>query len=108
MMRKFVLSVFLISVSGSACALEYISGTVSTVEATYLPRTVTFTFDPSDSTASTTCPGGTWLKWSTPDTENNKAVFSLLMTALVSGKKVNFVINDGDTTCVGKYIHLLR
>ncbi len=107
-MKNIVLSAILVAVSASASAVEYISGTVSTVEATYLPGTVTFTLDPNDSTASTTCPGGTWLKWSNDNAENNKAVYSMLMTALVSGKKVNFIINDGDTTCVGQFIHLLR
>jgi len=100
-MNKLVVSAFMLLAFNSN-ALETITGKVTVVEATYMPGTVTFRMD----TGNSSCPKGKWLKWTKTD-ENNTVVYSTLMAALVSGKKINFYINDGDTTCTGTYLHLL-
>ena len=46
--------------------------------------------------------------WKNADPENNKAVYATLMTALAADKNVRFHINDGDTTCTGKHLHLIK
>ena len=104
MKTKLIFLMFAITLSNSAHALEAFVGKVTTVEPTYLPGAVTFTMD----TGNATCPAGRWLKWQKPDADNNKAVYSTLMTALVSGKKIRFHINDGDTNCVGQFMHLIN
>ena len=86
-----------------AQALETITAHVTALEASYLPSMVTFWLD----AGSGSCPVGTMLKWSKPDAENNKAIYSTLLTALTAGNSVRFYINDGDTQCVGQFIHLL-
>ena len=48
---------------------------------------------------------GTILTWA-KDIENNKVVYSTLIIAIISGRKINLFINEGDTTCTGAYIHL--
>jgi hypothetical protein len=96
------LSLFLACAS-SAQALETITAHVTALEASYLPSMVTFWLD----AGSHSCPVGTMLKWSKPDPDNNKAVYSTLLTALTAGNSVRFYINDGDTQCVGQFIHLL-
>jgi hypothetical protein len=99
MKKLAVLSFMLLAFNSNA--LETITGKVTLVEATYMPGTITFNMD----TGNSTCPKGTWLKWSKTD-ENNKVTYSTLLTALVSGNKINFYIKDNDTTCTGAYLHL--
>ncbi len=99
--RICILSV-LICLSGAANALQVITGKVTTLESTSMPTKITFTLD----TGNTACPAGIWLTWQKNDPENNKATYSLLMAALMSGKKVNFFINDNDTSCTGQFMHL--
>jgi hypothetical protein len=89
-------------ISLNASALESIVGKVTQIEPTYLPNTISFNMD----AGTVSCPKGKWLKWSKSE-ENNMAVYSTLMTDLVSGKKVRLYINDGDTNCKGQFLHLL-
>lgn len=86
-----------------AHALETISGQVTVIEATYMPTKITFQM----SMGNTSCPAGTWLTWQNADTSNNRAVLATLLTAATSGRNINFVINNGDTTCKGLFLHLL-
>ena len=88
--------------SNPSYAVEYITGKVTMLESTYMPGFIILQMD----TGNTTCPAGTLLKWQ-KDIENNKAVYSTLMAAQVSGRKINFIINNGDTTCTGVFLHLL-
>ena len=104
MKSKIVLGAVLAALSSTSSALELITGNVTAVEPTYLPNAVSFQID----VGNVTCPVGKWLVWAKPDQSNNKAVYATLMTALVTGKKVNFLINNGDSTCVGQYLHLLN
>lgn len=104
MREKLIALTCLLGLAPAAGALENFSGTVVSLEPTYLPAVVAFRMD----TGNATCPAGTQLKWQKADVENNKAVYSTLMAALMSGKKVDFYFNDGDTNCIGAYIHLLK
>lgn len=103
MKNKIILGAILAALSGTSSALEMITGTVSDVEPTYLPGAVSFRLNAGNAA----CPVGKWLMWQNPDPDNNKAVYATLMTALVSGKRVSFFINDGDSNCIGRYLHLL-
>lgn len=88
----------------NASALEQIAGKVTMLEASYLPAVVTFRMD----SGSASCPAGNWLKWQNNDPENNKVVYSTLMAALIAEKSIRFYIDDGDTRCIGKHIHLIK
>jgi hypothetical protein len=88
---------------GHANALESFYGKVTTLEPSYLPNRVAFVMD----TGNSTCPAGTWLIWVNADASNNKAVYATLLAAISAGKRVKFHINDGDTTCTGRHLHLL-
>ncbi|GAB1624084.1 hypothetical protein AAOGI_41340 [Agarivorans albus] len=103
-MKNFTLCTCFIALftSLSSLALEKITGNVTLVEASYMPQRITFIMD----AGSASCPAGSWFKWQkTP--ENNQVVYSTLITSLVSGKKVNFYVADGNTQCHGAYIHLI-
>ncbi len=104
MKSKVALGVCLAIVSSTSVALESFIGKVLTVEPTYLPDMMYFVMD----TGNATCPAGTWLKWQKADQGNNKAVYATLMSALISDKQVRFFFNDGDLTCIGQYLHLLK
>ena len=104
MKSKVILSISLAIVSSASYALEAFVGKVTLVEPSYLPGTVALQMD----SGNTTCPSGTWLFWRNADPQNNKAVYATLMTALATGKQVRFHINDNDSTCTGKHLHLLN
>lgn len=104
MKARILITALLIFGTNISFALETIRGRVTIVEPTYLPLVVYFQMD----TGNATCPLGTWLKWQNSDAQNNRAVYATLMTALMAGKQVNFIIDDGDSTCTGRYIHLLQ
>ena len=104
LVSRIVFLVCLTVVTNTSFAVEYITGKVVLIEATYLPGLITFQLD----TGNTACPAGTWLSWQKPDTENNLAVYSTLLAALANGKSINFVINDGDISCRGQFLHILR
>ena len=101
MKNKFLIAVMLMLVSNSAFALEYISGKVTILQPTELPARVTLQMDAGNAT----CPAGTWLQWNNPNPENVQGIYSTLMTALVSGNQISFIINDNDTSCTGQFIH---
>ncbi|WP_062270578.1 DUF5992 family protein [Endozoicomonas arenosclerae] len=103
MKKLFITALLLCSPVLSAGTLFQFTGKVTIVESTYLPGKVTFQMDAGHSV----CPAGAWLKWQ-KETENNKMVYSSLMTALVSDKKVRLYIEEGDDTCTGRYIHLVK
>lgn len=52
------------------------------------------------------CPAGSWLIWQNSNLENNKSIYALLLAALSSGKKINFITEDNDKTCMGKFIYI--
>lgn len=105
-MKKIILFALIAAiVTGQANALVEIVAKVTVVEATYLPGDVAFQLD----TGTSTLPAGTWLHWKKTD-ENNKAVYGLLMSALMSGKSIRVYFNDSatSTNAYGEYIHLLQ
>ena len=102
-MNKVFVATVLVFVCGSSNALEVATGHVTLVEPTYLHGAILFMMD----SGSPSCPAGVFLKWAKSDLSNNKAVFATLMLALATDRKVNFHVNDGDTTCTGQYLHLL-
>jgi hypothetical protein len=104
MKSKIVFSLALSFACSASFALEAFVGKVVLLEPTYLPGLVTFMMD----TGNSSCPSGTWLKWQKNDTQNNKAVYATLLTAVTSGKSVRFHINDGDRSCQGQYIHIMN
>lgn len=107
-MIKSILALAVFAVSGytSASVIEYV-GTIKDVEASYMPGHVTFSMDIEIDTSngSGPCNSSNWFNWSKGD-ENNKVVYSTLMTALVSGKKISFVLQEGESSCNGSFIHL--
>jgi len=98
-----VLAALLGLVSVPGWALQSFEGTVKALEPTYLPGTVAFDMDAGNAA----CPAGKQLRWQKPDVENNKAVYSTVMAALISKNKIRVYINDNDSTCVIQYLHLL-
>ncbi len=104
MKSKIVIYIALLVASSNSYALEHFIGKVTFLEPTYLPSVIVFSMD----IGNATCPSGAILKWQKADVENNKAVYSTLMAALMSGKKIRFHFNDGDTSCIGTYLHLLE
>lgn len=103
-MKNLLLALLLGLASGTSFALENFTGKITVVEPTYLPSAVTFIMD----TGNSTCPSGTWLKWQNADSQNNKAIYATLITAMATGKQVRFVMNNGDLTCKGQYLHFIN
>ncbi|KAF1721727.1 hypothetical protein CSC75_05795 [Pseudoxanthomonas wuyuanensis] len=93
----------LLLVANRAYALEHVVAKVTLVEATYVPAAVAFIL----SKGTVSCPAGKFLFWER-SAENNKAVYAMLMAALIGGNKIQVVFNDGDTGCVPQYLHLVE
>lgn len=104
MMKKLAAVSLLFLVSQSLFALEVFEGKVTMIEPSYMPGYVVFRMD----NGNATCPAGVLLVWQKPEPENNKAILGVLMSALISGKKIRFHIDNGDTLCKGQYIHLIE
>jgi len=102
-MKKIVILIFIFTCTFKVYALESIVGKVIFVEPTYMPNQVVFKMD----TGNLTCPKGQYLKWNKNNIENNKAILMTVTTALATGQRVRFYFNDGDSNCLGRYIHLL-
>ncbi|WP_238691630.1 hypothetical protein [Xanthomonas arboricola] len=98
----FLTASVLIAMSGPADALQWFSGRVTSIEATYMPARIPFRL----SEGNTDCPIGKALNWANPSVDNNKAIYAALMTSLTTGKRINFVIEDNDVTCTGRFIYL--
>ena len=101
MKRILILAAMLLSTS-QAQALEQVTTKVSVVESSYMPGIVSFRL--LGGTAS--CPADKWLVWQR-DSENNKAVYAMLMSALISGTKISIYFEEGDRNCVPKHLHLV-
>ena len=95
-------ALLLMAANKPAYALQVFTGRVTGIELTYMPSSIRFTLD----TGNAACPAGTTLTWQNANAENNKVVYSALTTALASRQKIVFYINDGDVTCVGRFIYL--
>jgi hypothetical protein len=104
MIRKLFFLLGITFFCGVANAYQIIEGKVTLLEATFLPSLVTFQM----AAGTTTCPAGNFLRWSNADPANNKAVYSTLMAAFLSGKNIRLYINDGDATCTGVFVHIFN
>jgi len=103
-MKKAALLALVLSVaSAPSFAVEYLTGRVTILESTYMPGAVALQLDAGNAT----CPAGTWLRWAKSDA-SNKAAYATLLAALATDSRVNVVINDGDTTCTGQFLHILN
>lgn len=100
-MIRLCLGGTLLLMTTTSWALQTITGKVTMVEPTYMPERITFRMD----TGNNTCPAGNWFTWR-KDEKNNRAVYAGLLTAMISGKTVNFVLEDNATDCVGSYLHI--
>ncbi|WP_349780265.1 hypothetical protein [Xanthomonas sp. WHRI 7065] len=93
---------WLTAVSGKADAFQYISGQVTSIEASYMPTKIPFVL----SVGNAACPAGKPVYWENSSVDNNKAIYATLVTALTTGKKVTFIIGDDDKSCIGKFLYL--
>jgi hypothetical protein len=96
---------------GSSQAWAYdwgVEARVVAIESTYMPTQVLFSID----AAGSSCTVGTLLKWtpkgSTADEKiaNAQAIFSTLLTAQASGRKVRVYGNNSG--CTVDYLHILN
>ena len=90
-----------------AVALQYITGHITQLEPTYMPDKIALQMD----VGNTACPAGKWLWWvngaaAATGAQDSQSVYATMLAALLSRKSVDFVIDDGDTTCNGKFFHL--
>jgi len=81
-------------------------GHVTLLEPTYMPTQFDFQLDNGYST----CPAGSWIFWSTgpTGTATPEAAYASMLSALLSGDKVDVYFTSGDTTCTGEFIHFYR
>ena len=103
MFKKMMFAILIGACGANAnAAVELMTGHVTLVEATYMPTQVSFIMD----VGSPSCPAGTYLAWKNTNTDNNKAVYASLLTAIATGKTIDFYVNAGDKTCAGVYVHV--
>ena len=88
--------------STNAFALQSIIGRVTAIEVSYMPESVRFTLDQGNAA----CPIGKVLTWQNANLENNKAVYAAVTAALASGQRIEFFIEDGDQSCMGRFIYI--
>jgi hypothetical protein len=86
--------------SSPAEALQYLTGHITVLESTYMPTSISLQLD----SGNTACPAGKWLKWT--NAQSVQATYSTMLSALLSGRQVDFVIDDNDTTCTGRFFHI--
>lgn len=106
-MLKYAFYLGLLLSSAAFANPTHIVGAVTDLEATYMPGTIAFKLSAGDSN----CPTGTTLKWQSSSTETNKAVYTLLLTAISTGKSIGFWYNETapvGSRCVGTFIHMIK
>jgi hypothetical protein len=87
----------------AAWTLEVAQAHVAVVETTYMPSSITFQVD----SGTTSCPIGTWLRWINGNVDNVKSAFALLLAAVNNGGRIQYFINNGDTTCQVQFLYAL-
>lgn len=106
-MRKsciaLVLGLVVSGMSPGAYSLEELVGKVTYIEPTYMPNSIRFNIDGGNAT----CPAGKAITWDRSNIDNHQAVYSTLLASLMGAKTVRVYIDDGDTSCKGKYLHIL-
>lgn len=115
-MKKIILTIafaLCATVFSKAQAYDWVvEAKVTYVQGSYLPTNASFRIDTN---ASTACPAGTWMSWTgnfhgVNQTANVKMVYSMLLTAFVTGKKIKLYGYDSydGTACLGEYIHIIE
>jgi len=104
-LNRFHIAVGVALLAGStpAAALQHFAGHVTSMEITYMPSSIRFTLDQGNAA----CPVNKQLAWISSNPESTKAVSAALTTAMVSGLRIDFFIDDNDTSCVGKFVYLV-
>ena len=100
MIKLRIFFILLGIISFKANAYEFFSGKVIAIESTYMPSVISFQMDVGNSN----CPSGSPLFWKKSDLENVKFTYITLLTAITTGKKIAFFLNN---KCEGEYLHLL-
>jgi hypothetical protein len=103
MFKRIALATVAMALAPSAWAYEMVQSHVTIVESSQMPTQVFFQVD----IGSTSCPAGTWLRWANATTDSNKAIFSLLLSAVNSGNRIQYFVNNGDTTCQVQFLYAL-
>jgi hypothetical protein len=87
----------------AAWASETAQAHVAVVESTYMPASITFQVD----MGSPNCPAGAWLSWNNGNQSNVMSAFALLIAASNSGNRIQYFVNNGDTTCQVQFLYAL-
>jgi hypothetical protein len=103
MLKKIILTTAVLGVAPMCWAYEVVQAHGTAVETTYMPTAATFTVD----IGTASCPAGGWLTWNNASTDNNKSAFALLIAAINSGNRIQYFINNGDTTCKVQFFYAL-
>lgn len=101
MRRVFLGALLLLTSFAAVGAVQGVATRVSNVEATYMPDEIYF----KATEAIGQCPAGSMLRWR-KSADNNKAVYALLLGALLNGKRVAIFMEPTDATCTVQFIHL--
>ncbi len=80
------------------------SGKVVLVEPGYMPGTVFFIMEKASYATAPGCPDKAWLTYSSPNIDKNKALLTIVTTALMGKKSVNTYLTNG--TCNVESVHL--
>jgi hypothetical protein len=93
-----------------ASAIQYIAGRITQLEPTYMPDRIGLQMDSTNRAAHPNCVAGNWLWWTNGSaaggTQNSQAVYATMLAALLSRKKVDFVVDDNDPGCNGRFFHI--
>jgi len=104
MIRQIAFAIAAIGLAQVSRAYEVVQARVTIVEGSYMPSQVFFQAD----IGSTSCPANTWLRWfNSANVDSNKAIFGLLLAAVNSGNRIQYFINNGDTTCQVQFLYAL-
>ena len=103
MLSALLFAALFIVLAPAAWALEAAQAHVTALESTYMPATITFQVD----VGTPSCPTGTWLHWTNSNVDNVKSAFALLLGASNSSNRIEYLINNGDTTCQVQFLYAL-
>jgi hypothetical protein len=103
MLKKIAFAMIALALAPASWALETAQAHLTIVETTYMPAQIGFQVD----TGTARCPAGTWLKWINANVDNVKSAFALLSAATNTGSRIQYFINNGDTTCQVQFLYAL-
>jgi hypothetical protein len=103
MLKAIAFAAVALAVAPASWALETAQAHVTIVETTYIPTKITFQVD----TGTPSCPAGTWLTWINSNVDNVKSAFALLIAASNAASRIQYFINNGDSTCQVQFLWAL-